>query len=235
MPIFIVKNNPDFSVPIQLDASDEHHIVRVLRTKVGETLAFTNNQGWIAQTRITQIKPLSFEIIEKYQQEQPLPITLYLPVIAQDRLEWAIEKLTELNIKTVQLIVTEYTQNKTIAPAKWQRLERVTITAQKQCIRAYPLEICKPEILNETLLMRDTVKIVAQKEDGTQQLEKLSTNIMSDGKSIGIFLGPEGGFTADEITVFEKQGCHKVSLGPTILRTETAAITLASLILRGAL
>lgn len=228
MPTFIVKNNPDFTLPLQLDPDDERHIVLVLRAQVGETLQLTNNEGGLAQARIIQLKPLEFEILQKDQQAPPRLLTVNLPLIAQDRLEWAVEKLTELNVKKTQLVTTARTQSRTLPAAKWQRLLRIAITAQKQCGRAYGLEILEPVPLNEKIIAKDSFQIVAQKGKNDQSSDLILQKAKTNPKNIEVFVGPEGGFSPEENELFTKQGCHKMDLGPTQLRTETAILTLVS-------
>lgn len=228
MPTFIIKNNPSFSNPLQLDPEDERHIGLVLRAQIGEIIQLTNNHGGLAQARITHLKPLSFEVLQKVEQEPPRLLTLNLPLIAQDRLEWAVEKLTELNVKKIQLVTTARTQSRNLPMAKWQRLLRIAVTAQKQCGRAYALEILEPIPLDKKILTQGSLQIVAQKDESFQNLEKILQEAKANPKNIELFVGPEGGLSLEEKELLAQQGCHQISLGPTQLRTETAAITLVN-------
>lgn len=233
MPIFIANNNPNFEHPIQLSAEDEHHLLRVMRIKKGGIIKLTDNQGNFAKTRLASTQPLEFEILEIKPGESPEPITLHLPLINQDRLEWAIQKLCELNIKTIQLTVTERSQQRELSPSKLERLNKIAITAQKQCERTTPLEIKEPKNLFHININQDSLNIVGSNSISPSLPVSRShslTMIKSEFTSASILIGPEGGFSAAEIKFFEENNIEKINLGATVLRTETAAIILTTLV-----
>lgn len=215
MPTFIVKNNPGFKNAIVLFPEDEHHLVKVLRAHVGEHVEFTDNQGTIATAVLKSLHPFRLAVISTRSAPRPVPLTICLPVIERARLEFAIEKLTELNVETIQLMLTARTQKKNIALA---RLQKIATAAQKQCGRAWPVVIEDVVDLNELATGEKTLIVAHQgtSEKPTHPHHEKTT----------LLIGPEGGFSPAEITLLQSQSAHFVSLGPLTLRTETAAVAL---------
>lgn len=228
MPTFIVDNDADFTRPICLSEEDEHHLVRVLRVKAGECIRATNNHGRVVELKITTLTPLAFDVISVRTAEAPTSITVCLPLIEQDRMEWAIEKLTELNIAKVQLITTEFTQTRELKSNKIIRLTKASIAAQKQCGRATPLTILSPTPLSQIDYQASTIKIVASPKTQTSIHDVLCEHSPRSWKSI--LVGPEGGFSPSEEKLLQGKDFFQVNLGESILRAETAAVIMAALV-----
>lgn len=228
MPTFIAANTQGFTDPICLAKEDEHHLLRVLRIKVGETFQITNNQGQIATLKVTATRPFEFVIASVRDAEPPSLITVCVPLIEQDRLEWAIEKLTELNIHSVCLITTERTQICELSPAKFTRLKKAAVTAQKQCGRATPLTIELPVALDTMDFKPDVVKVVASLASESSARDVLMSIAPTVWKCL--IVGPEGGFSPVEEKRFAGDDFLQVGLGQTTLRSETAAVVLAVLV-----
>ena len=246
MPTFIIKNNPQLKDPIALTLKDLHHLKKVLRAKAGEIFFVTDNEGTIGKVKVLNTNPFEFNLIEKQKGAKPFSITVYLPLIDQDRLEWAVEKLTELNIESVQLTLTEHTQNKNFSEKKFERLQKISETAQKQCGRAYPLKILSEKKLEELKFKKDDLNFVATLKATKRhpgQRAGIQTSVVNnwiphhvrddqnENLHTNLFIGPEGGFSENEEKFFTEKGCRKIKLGPTVLRTETAALVLTTQIL----
>lgn len=250
MPLFIVKNNPGFLKPLVLEKEDEHHLVRVMRAKAGQTLTITDNHGSLAMVQISfdvhcrgkkSFAP-TFQIISQAVCPPPHPLTVCLPLIDQTRLEWAVEKLCELNVQTVQLISTERTQVRAtgrsplLSAKKMERLHKIAEAAQKQCERAWPLKIMGAVALQHFTFEDGTRYFVGLVPQGTDAHGQTRTNTdlhrpaTSNQRPATLFIGPEGGFTDAEIDFFTKKNVESLSLPTNILRTETAAIALATVI-----
>lgn len=229
MPTFTVTNDSEFSRPITLAPEDERHLTRVLRPRVGESLQLTNGQGRLAQARIDSLQPLVITVLSVADGAPALPITFLLPLIDQTRLEWAVEKLTELNIATIQLITTRRTQSQGLSPSKFTRLKKAAVTAQKQCGRVWPVNLTEPTSLPLALNISASAKIVAA-PSGTAPLP-LPRHSESTSKTL-LLVGPEGGFDDNEVQTIAASGFAGLNLGATILRTETAAVALSVLMSR---
>ncbi len=221
MPIFIVDNNRGLMAPITLSKEDEHHLVRVMRVQIGEKILVTDNFGTRGDVEIETVKPLTLVLKIKNQMPRPKPIALALPLIDTERLEWAVEKLTELNCAKIILTATERTQKNTLADSKLARLKKIAESAQKQCGRCWPIEITGP------VKLADVIK--SQAENLFFVADLFSVGAETKPSTINtqpstIFVGPEGGFTDAERKLFSEHEAHFKTLGDTVLRTETAAI-----------
>ena len=227
MPTFIIDNNIGLSKPLEFSKEDEHHILNVLRLKSGECIQVTDNRGTLASAKLITRNPLNFEITNLTKLNPPKDITLYLSLIDQDRLEWCIQKLTELNIDKIQLMISERSQQKSLSDKKLNRLLSIALSAQKQCGRAWPVKIELPIPLKNIQFRTDTGYFF-----GSMQTEKNPhTQSLDASKPVCIFIGPEGGFTTEEIESFKNQNAIPIHLGETVLRSETAALALAVLVL----
>ncbi len=225
MPTFIIKSKPDFSDPIQLDTDDIYHLTKVLRTKAGETLQLTNNNGLLATVTVEATEPLKLKLIETHAAEAVFDFTVCLPMIEKKRLEWCIEKLTELNVKTIQLIKTARTQPFGFADSYLLRLKDLAKSAQKQCGRGVPLEILSPVDLKELLFANPGSSFFAS----LLQTEKHIAQATTKPTASLVIVGPEGGFTPEEEDFLIAQKLQPIHLGQTVLRAETACIALTSL------
>lgn len=228
MPAFIVKNNPGFIDKVLLTPQDQHHLIKVMRIKRGKKISLTDNKGLLATACVEKTRPLEIKVIKITKGPLPAPITVFLPLIEQDRLEWAIEKLTELNIKTVQLTVTERTQLKKLSSNKMTRLNKIAEAAQKQSLRPWPLIIEAPIKLSKRCQPTSGQKV--------PPILTPTSFLFRHNQSQGpkeLFIGPEGGFTPKEINGFIKLGGEPLSIGDTVLRTETAAVVLVGFVLTG--
>lgn len=230
MPTFITNNNIGLSAPIELTTDDAHHALHVLRLKTGETVHVTDNHGTVGTVKLTSTTPLSFDLLETRFLKPPRNLTVLLPLIDRDRLEWCIEKLAELNVSTVQLIATERTQKSTLNENQFKRLNVISETAQKQCGRAWPMTI-KPTTPLKSICFTDNSQIFF----GSTLPESIANanplSALQNERPILICIGPEGGLTETETNHLKSHHAIPIHVGDTILRAETAAITLVSLIL----
>lgn len=226
MPTFITTSTLVPNCPIVLAPEDERHLIKVLRARAGEIISLTDNGGTLARAEIVSILPLEFKLLDTRPGEKPDDIMVYLPLIEQDRLELAVEKLTELNIKCVQLVTTERSQRRELSSGKWDRLKKTTLSAQKQCGRAWELEIYKPIALSSIVIAAGHLNIAGSCGAAAEPVPLIKIR----NKPCRIFVGPEGGFTEKEEKHLESQGCCLAKLGQMVLRTETAAVVFAALV-----
>ena len=151
-------------------------------------------------------------------------ITLLLAIFKFDRMEWAIEKCTELGVRKIVPVIARRTDAH-LAAASSKRVERwrrIALQASEQSRRSSPPEIAEVIKLRESLSLPGDVRIVLSESEQQTQLRDLLGNGQSG--EILLAIGPEGGWAEDELRAFQEQGWTSASLGPTILRAETAAI-----------
>jgi 16S rRNA (uracil1498-N3)-methyltransferase len=202
------------------------HLVRVLRARVGEDFDIATGQS-VRRGRITSVKPdkVEFDLGEVIPAASLAEITLVLAVYKFDRMEWAIEKCTELGVSRIVPVISRRTDSHlaTASTKRIDRWQRVARQAAEQSRRAAPPEIAAPIKLSETLNLSQPLRVVlAESEERTFLRNVLDPETASNG--IALAIGPEGGWTDDELQAFQQAGWISASLGNTILRAETAAI-----------
>ncbi len=220
------------------------HLTRVLRAEIGQQFDIATGTS-VRRGTITFISDKRVEVaLGEEQPTTPAPhLTLALAIFKFDRMEWAIEKCTELGVTRIIPIIARRTDSHlTDAAAKRrERWQRIALQASEQSRRAAPPEIAVPIKLKDfgsagaspavgraPSPAPPTCKIVlAESENNT----RLRDALQSRPAALTLAIGPEGGWTADELQWFRDSGWTAASLGDTILRAETAAIVATALAL----
>jgi 16S rRNA (uracil1498-N3)-methyltransferase len=209
-------------------AGDEaRHLARVMRCTVGDEVVVFDGRGTSWQARVASIgrDEVGLEVGEAVTESRStrVPVTLAVALPKGERQKWLVEKLTELGVeRLVPLATTRGVAEAT--PAAVERLTRGAIEACKQCGRDAVMTIAPPRSVAE--IVRDTssgATLVVADRDGLPV-----DAVVEEGRSVVALVGPEGGFTAEELATVEAAGGRRVSLGPHVLRVETAAIALAA-------
>jgi len=203
------------------------HLIRVLRARVGQEFDIVAN-GVVHRGRVSKISEarVDFELHEEISSNATIAsVTLMLSIFKFDRMEWAIEKATELGVARIVPLVARRTDPH-LASASEKRAERwrrISMQAAEQSRRATPPEIAAPLKLHKATALPGALRIVlSETEQETLLRDVVRSN--QDVSEVFLVVGPEGGWTEDELDQFQKEGWVSASLGPTILRTETAAI-----------
>ncbi len=202
------------------------HLSRTLRARVGQEFEVacgeTVRRGIIASVSDERVE---FELGDEVAASGSVPITLLLAVFKFDRMEWAIEKCTELNVTSIVPVIARRTE-KHLALAAEKRAERwrrIAREASEQARRVSPPDIGDPVKLPAVLDMAADLHIVLAETEREQGLSDI-LRARLDSPSLALAVGPEGGWTPEELQSFEQAGWISASLGATILRAETAAI-----------
>ena len=222
--------NPD---KLTLDPSESHHATDVLRLKEGDRLTVFNGQGAEATAEITAAKRDGV-VLRKIQVAKTPPlaceITLGQAVPKGKNMELIIEKATELGASAIAPLLSERTVvqcSADEAPKKKQKWQRVAIEACKQCGQNWLPTVhtpLTPKAFFEAGHKFDVMLIASLQPDA-----RLLKRVLADAgdvrpKRVLVLVGPEGDFTPAEISLAKGHGCLPVTLGPIILRTETAAL-----------
>jgi 16S rRNA (uracil1498-N3)-methyltransferase len=219
--------NPELTketTQITFDKIESRHIVRVLRKKEDAILHITNGKGFLfdAKIIIASDKKCVAEIIEI--QEKPKPWNYYLhiaiaPTKNNDRIEWFLEKATEIGIDEITPIICSNSERRIV---KLDRFEKIIQSAMKQS-----LKFTLPKI-NEPIKFNDFIN---QDFEGTfciahceEQDKNLLKSVVNPSEKTTILIGPEGDFSSQEITKALEKNSIPISLGESRLRTETAAL-----------
>ncbi len=207
-----------------------HHLTRVLRAKVGQEFDIVYQDkvcGERVRTgRIASIEDerVVFELGAEVAQAELRRITLLLSIFKFDRMEWAIEKTTELGVTAIQPVIARRTDAHLAAAAgkRVERWRRIVHEAAQQSRRVSIPEIREPLKLKDVLQTEGALRIVLA--EGGADLSLAEALAHSANSPIVLAVGPEGGWAEDELEQFAAAGWTAASLGPTILRAETAAI-----------
>ena len=208
---------------VRLSNSDAHHVLHVMRMKVGDALVIIDDgREYLAD--IKSLSPLVIEVSKELDNnnELSIDITLLYCLAKGDKIEFVIQKATELGAKRIALIVSKYCVTKIDNQSFNKKLPRY------QAIAKEAAEQCHRQIIPEILGVYDIKKLPHEllSDINLVAYEKCGDNpsLEIKDKSVSILIGSEGGFDPQEIESLLKQGFITVSLGKRILRTETAAV-----------
>jgi len=205
------------------------HLVRVLRARLGQEFDIVAD-GVVHRARVDKVSEnrVEFELGGEIPVASPAPVTLLLSIFKFDRMEWAIEKCTEMGVTRIVPVIARRTDAH-LAAASVKRVERwrrIALQASEQSRRVSQPEISQPIRLEDALRIPAAFRIVLAENETHSMLRELVAS--NSSKEVVLAVGPEGGWTSQELDTFNREGWAMASLGPTILRAETAAIVAAA-------
>jgi 16S rRNA (uracil1498-N3)-methyltransferase len=212
-----------------LEGDQAAHLARVLRAQPGQIFDVVAN-GFLRRATVVNVseQAVTFELGEELEAEAALPVHLLLAVIKFDHYEWGLEKLTELGAARMTPVIARRTE-KHLAQAAVKRVERwrkIALEAAKQSRRSDLPQVDDPLPLKEAIAQVSApVKLLLAE---TEQENSLAAALQNVTGEVALAVGPEGGWTAEEMNLFSESGWRHVTLGPRILRAETAAIAALS-------
>jgi 16S rRNA (uracil1498-N3)-methyltransferase len=213
-----------------LEGDEARHCSRVLRAKVGDAVRVFDGRGGEWQARIAAIArdAVALEMGEPLPSAAPPAVRLTLAVALPkgERQKWLVEKLTELGTDRLVPLTTARGVAEATDSAR-ARLERGVIEACKQCGRNVLMEITTPTTLGEVAARHPAATLLIA-HPGAAPLREQAIATPGQIREIVAAVGPEGGFAPEELDLATATGFQPVSLGPHILRIETAAILLAT-------
>lgn len=222
---------------------DVKHIMKVLRLAPGEEVILNNCEGieYLAKIDSVNKQEVILDIIETIEgsNESDIKITLYQGLPKSQKMDLIVQKGTELGIYEFKPVITSRVDVKLKGEfKKLDRLNRISLEAAKQSKRSIVPKVLDPMNFNDVLEEMDSLDLMLVPYENAEgfgiktlinNLKKENINL-NDIKTVGILVGPEGGFEEDEIIKLKDKGAHIITLGKRILRTETAGFVAASLI-----
>ena len=204
---------------IVVNENDSRHILKSYRKGVGDILNFTNGNGLLAECKIIEKgKKIKVKIV-KISKNKPNKVSIHIaisPLKNPSRFEWFVEKATEIGIKEITPIITKYSEKKKV---NHERLERISISSLKQSNQLFKPKINSTEKFSDFIKNNSDQKIMANlKTKNILAKESINSN------QICLVIGPEGGFSDDEIQEAKNNKITEISFGENRLRSETAAI-----------
>ncbi len=208
----------------RLNNEESKHCVKVLRLKEGDLVHLIDGRGSLYEAKITDAnhKACALQIVGEIQKygKRNFRITIAIaPTKNMDRLEWFLEKATEIGVDQIIPIICHHSERKEV---KLERMEKVVVAAMKQSYKAYMPVLMEAMPFKELLkLPFSGARFIAHCEEGEKKLLKNQINPKED---VMILIGPEGDFSKEEIDQAIAAGFVPVSLGESRLRTETAGV-----------
>lgn len=218
----------------RLVGEEAHHLLHVMRARAGDELVVFDGSGAEWQGRVSQIDRNAVDVAllarREIDRELSFELTLATALPKGDRQRWLVEKAVELGVRRLTPLVTERGVAQPTDKAL-TRLRRAVIEASKQCGRNRLMEVSQPVVFFDYLAAPSASGIRRALADpsGNQSLGSLLE--IPDGQALrglAIAVGPEGGFSDDEVATAVSRGWPTFTLGPRVLRVETAAMAIAA-------
>lgn len=217
---------------LELPEAQSHYLGKVLRMQAGRDLVLFNGEGGEFAAVITEVhkKSVTVQVGEftADNRESPLPLELAIGVSRGERMDWVLQKATELGVTKITPLMTERTEVKLggeRADKKMEHWQQILVSSCEQCQRNLLPALSEPKTLEDWLRQCDAqLKFVLHHRD--------SKGLPQDQQptSLALLIGPEGGLSDDEISAACAQGFAPLTLGPRVLRTETAPLAAISLV-----
>lgn len=214
---------------MRLTGSEARHLSRVLRLGVGDEITLFDGTGGEARARIDGVDEngVSLRVLERTAAggSPAVSLTLATAVPKGDRFDWLVEKATELGVAR---LIPLTTARSVVHPggSKLDRLRRRIVEASKQCGRSRLMELTEPMSWPDCVAREFAGAAVLVADPSGEPV-----SLVRSDRPAGVLaaIGPEGGFTPEELEAAQGHGARLVSLGPTVLRIETAAVAVAAL------
>ena len=212
----------------QIEGEEARHLARVLRVEAGQRYEISDNRNvYLAEIETARKENVVFRTLEKLPASPPSArFELYAALIKFDRFEWIVEKATELGV--TEIVPIEATRSERglekAAAKRVERWRRIALEASQQSRRAHLPEIAEPVPLAQAMARTGTYRYALDEAPGAALLLSALPAVRTAQDTVAILTGPEGGWTEEERASFTAAGWTPVSMGPLILRAETAVI-----------
>lgn len=233
-------SQPTFYIPPEavsgdtavLSGEEFHHARTTLRLGPGDQVNFIDGVGGLFEASFATVgkDQAVLDVLSRTVQPEPvLAITIAMGIVKGERYEWACQKGTELGASAFIPLITERTEVKVRLPWKrLERLQRIIVSSCKQCGQArFPI-LHEPIHLSDLATGAFDLSVAFWEGSWTRPLTELRRTVPTRGRCLMV-VGPVGGFSPDEAKMLKNRGCFLATLGPRILRTETAVAAGASL------
>ncbi len=208
-----------------LNKEESQHCIKVLRLQLGDKIFLTDGIGNLYQCKITIADPKHCEVqvqevFKEYEKRNYKLHIAIAPTKNMARLEWFLEKATEIGIDEITPIICEHSVR---AELRLDRLEKIISSAVKQSLKAYHPVLHEPVKLKDFLKQNFSSKKLIAYCDGAERIS--IKNAFQKGDDVLVVIGPEGDFSAKEVELALEQKFTPITMGQSRLRTETAALT----------
>ncbi|MEZ4860900.1 MAG: RsmE family RNA methyltransferase [Caldilineaceae bacterium] len=218
-------------------AALDHQLRAVLRLQAGDQITLLDDQGRAFLTELTALNRRYVAGLVLAQLPDPpepaLHLTLYQCSLKADKFEWILQKGTEVGVSTFVPVIS---QRSVVRPAsallkKYERWQSIVREAAEQCGRGRLPHLAQPLAWSEVVAQAQGVRLLPWEDLATSPAQPLRAALPSAATAVNLLIGPEGGIAPAEVEEAQSTGWQTVSLGPLILRAETAAIVSAALVM----
>lgn len=216
---------------IELNPDIFQHLIKVLRLKSGDSFILFNGKGSVFTGVISTVSKKSCEVLLQSKQlyEPPLfKMTLAQAIIKPDKMDLVLQKAVELGVTHIVPLISDYCDSKlsqTVLEKKWQHWQKIIVAACEQCGVNYLPELLPAQLFNDWIVSQKNTNAIILDPLAEKTFAELSKQILAKQiNQLLLAIGPEGGWSDVEINQAMQQDFIRASLGPRILRAETAAI-----------
>lgn len=216
---------------VSLSRDKAHHLSKVLRMRAGNVITLFNNSGYEFDSIIVELTKKSAEVeirtSRQVENESPLNITLCLAIARAQHMDFSIQKAVELGVNKIVPVITEFSNVKlddSRVQNKMTHWQNIIINATEQCGRAKLPELLDPISFSECLAFDVTTTRLILHPSSQEAMSAMTI----DNKELILLVGSEGGFSDTEVQAAIEEKYTSISLGPRILRTETAVVSAIS-------
>jgi 16S rRNA (uracil1498-N3)-methyltransferase len=218
----------------EISGDDARHLTRVLRVEAGQRYEISDNRNvYLAEIETARKEHVAFRTIEKLAPPAPMVrLVLCAALIKFDHFEWMIEKATELGVSEIVPVETIRSERglERAAHKRVERWRRIALEASQQARRAFLPEVAEPEPLRDTLQREATYRFALDENPAVRPLNVALPAARDPQDTVALLIGPEGGWTEQERSEFIAAQWAPVSLGPLVLRAETAALAALAIV-----
>ena len=227
IPRLYVNAQLDAGLSVSLDEPQGHYLSKVLRMEAGRELQIFNGDGKEYRATITKVDKRAVEIAvlsgAEINRESPLHTHLAIGISRGERMDWVLQKATELGVSEITPLFTERTEVRLQGERlekKMQHWRQITLSACEQCQRNVPPQVLPAQDISSFLPQHNSALKLVLHHRSEQTLRQLPTP-----SSVTLLVGPEGGLSEREIeSAMRQSGYSALTLGPRVLRTETAPV-----------
>lgn len=233
---FFIPHQTGYAVGQHIEVPPEmvRQMRQVLRLQVGSSVVVLDDRGWEYEVVLESLHrgggQAQVQSLRQNGNEPRLHLTLFMSLLKRDNFEWVLQKGTELGVSRFVPVVTQRTVVTAVKPNKAARWQRILQEAAEQCRRGRLPQLL-PEVDWETAVAQAQAANVALIPWEEATTGSIAANVPASAGSVALLIGPEGGFTVDEVEQATAAGIQPVSLGRRILRAETAAVAAATLVM----
>lgn len=224
---------------VRLSREQWHQISHVLRLKAGDTVTVLDGSGQeydVTLAAVSSVETVGRVTAQRCAAGEPAAeITLFQSLLVREKFEWVLQKATEVGVAQFVPVVTERSlvRAKRVEANKLDRWRRIVAEAAEQSHRGRIPKLEQVVTFQQAVAqLRDFDRcLIAAPFPAAAALREALQGVTGAGVSLALLIGPEGGFTPEEVALASEKGAVPVSLGPRVLRTETAAVVAAALVL----